>query len=161
MSLVLRLWPPLRAGVLNPWLSSSLAFQTLCRGLQDHGFHFKRERNWGTAVTFPRIWDSKGLRSPLIAFSTLCNSSSQRTAQSTSFNSTLLTFLFLFFWPPWIPQPSPYHSCLSSLWALSRSGGKKLYFLVGLWEEGERQEENKEVLIWNCSAFPSIFEIIF
>lgn len=38
---------------------------------------------------------------------------------------------------------------------------KKLYFLVGLWEEGRRQEKNKEVLVWKCSAFPSIFEITF
>lgn len=67
---------------------------------------------------------------------------SRRWAQST-INSVLLTFLFLFCFLPWIPQPSPYHSSLGSLLAWSRSERIKDVFLWGK----EKQRKNNEVLL--------------
>lgn len=77
----------------------------------------------------------------LIVFSMLHKACS-RWAQRT-INSVLLTFLSLFCCLPWIPQPSPYHSSLSSLLAWSRIRKNKTCIPLG----ERRPEKNNEVLL--------------
>lgn len=155
--LALRLWPELRAGALNPCISSPLALKILHRALQNHELHFKRGENWGTEVTYPQTCSVR--KGVLISVN-----SPQHTAQDLL--RKMSSECQVLIQPCWhfcsYFSLNPSAKSLSLLPAQPGVGQQQKNHIF-LWRGGgkDKRKKIKSYWDWGCSASPYLVKMTF